>query len=399
VETKDYKSYIFILVLSALFLFVGNFIATRGLEDSGQDDFASSFMQARVVEIIETREIVTQISPDFSLTDVSVEFVARITTRGDNRGDIVTATHLQRGQALVQERQVEVGDRVILFYDTFGDVYFLATHVRIHYVAILSGVFFLLILVFGRRQGVSSIIALMSIILAVLFVFIPAVLNGRNIYIATFVICLYAILTTLLVVVGPTKKALASVLGCLGGVLFASIIMTIMNAVMGLTGYLDTESTHLLLLDNPVNLRAIIFAGVIIGAVGSIIDIAITISSSIWEVKSCGRNHSFKSLMSAGLNVGRDLMGAQINTLIMAYVGSSLTFILLTVAHSTSLMILFNAEIVLVELLRAIVGSMGMLLVIPLTAMFSGWIFNMPSNDIDDIMCAYESEDEGKPES
>ena len=124
--------------------------------------------------------------------------------------------------------------------------------------------------------------------MAIFYVFIPAILAGRNIYIATIIVCLYAILSTLLTVVGPNKKALASIVGCLSGVLLAGLLMLALDTFLNLTGFVDHEMQFLTMLENPLDLRAIIFAGVTIGAVGAIMDVAMSISSSLWELRRAG---------------------------------------------------------------------------------------------------------------
>ena len=100
-----------------------------------------------------------------------------------------------------------------------------------------------------------------------------------------------------------------------------------------------------------------------------------SISSSLWEVQLAGGTSNFQGLFFAGINVGKDILGTMLNTLILAYIGSSLSAILLIVAHTTSYMVLLNSEMIIVEFLRALTGSFGMFLTIPLTAAICGWMY------------------------
>ena len=278
----------------------------------------------------------------------------------------------------VNEREVEVGDRVIVIYDSFGGRFFFVNFVRINHVAILGAVFLALVLLFGRKKGFGAIVSLGLICMAIFLVFIPAILSGRDIYVATIIICVFAIVSTLLIVIGPNKKALSAMLGCLGGVLLAGLLMFIMDIILGLTGALDHETMALLNISTgePIDLRAIIFAGVIIGAVGAIMDVAMSIASSLWEIREAGSITDFASIVKSGVNIGKDILGTMLNTLILAYIGSSLSLILLIVSHTTSYTELLNMEMVIVEFLRALVGSFGMLLTIPLTAVICGWLYS-----------------------
>jgi len=369
-KLKDTAIYVAVLVLSVVFLFVGNRL-TRVEADDTAYQFDSRHYTGVVTEIVERHE-----QEIWGANSTTVVFDVRLTTRG-RRGDIVTADQLFGDFELVSQREVSVGDRVVLFYASWDSNYHFSNYARINNVVVFGAIFLLLVILFGRTKGFNAIIALGFTCMAVFLVFVPAILSGRNIYITTIVICGYAIITTILIVVGSNKKALAAILGCLGGVLLAGLSMVSMDLVLRLTGALDRETEMLLLLptDPPIDLRAIIFAGVILGAVGAIMDVAMSISSSLWEVKEAGGISDLKNIFKSGTAIGKDIFGTMLNTLILAYIGSSLSLILLLNANSVSLTNLFNMEMIIVELLRALVGSFGMLMTIPLTAAICGWFY------------------------
>jgi uncharacterized membrane protein len=150
-----------------------------------------------------------------------------------------------------------------------------------------------------------------------------------------------------------------------------------MDKVLFLTGIVDEHSRYLsnLPLETPINLRAIIFAGIIIGAMGAIMDVAMSISSALWEVKEKAGKIKFETLFRSGLTIGRDIMGSMANTLILAYIGTSLSVVLLLSVYSDSLSSLFNMEMIAVEILQALAGSFGILFAMPLTAFFCAKIY------------------------
>jgi uncharacterized membrane protein len=182
---------------------------------------------------------------------------------------------------------------------------------------------------------------------------------------------------TPLLVIGYNKKSLAASLGCLGGLAVSGIIIVVMDRLLHLTGVVDENSRYLsnLPLDNPINLKAIIFAGIIIGAMGAVEDVATSIASSLWEIKDKAGNIKFEALFRSGITIGRDIMGSMSNTLILAYIGSSLSVVLILSVFSGSLLALLNMEMIVVEILQALIGSLGILFSMPLTALVCSIIY------------------------
>jgi len=150
-----------------------------------------------------------------------------------------------------------------------------------------------------------------------------------------------------------------------------------MDRVLFLTGILDEHSRFLMFLpiEGTINLRAIVFAGIIIGAMGAIMDVAMSISSAMWEIKESAGRIKFEALLRSGMNIGRDIFGTMANTLILAYIGTSLSVILILLVYTDSLTSLLNMEMIVVEILQALTGSLGILFTIPLTSLFCSTIY------------------------
>ena len=358
-----------VIILSALFLFVGNRIA-GGRAVAQYDEFGVPYYSGVIIRIVDRAEETIS-----GYTNTTITFETRLTGR-TRRGEVITAQQLLTTFFLETEsdREVVTGDRVVLAYDLFGSRYDFVTFVRINAVVLMGVALLTLIILFGRIKGLNAIVALGFTCMAVFLVFVPAILAGRNIYVTTVIVCVFSIVSTLLIVIGPNKKAVSAMLGCFGGVVFAAVLMLIMNRALGLLGIVSNESIQLLHLETPINLPALVFAGVILGAVGAIMDVAMSIASSLWEVKEAGEG-DFSSIFASGVNIGKDILGTMLNTLILAYIGSSLTLILLITIHVPSFTMLFNSELIIVELLRALVGSFGMFLTIPLTAGICAWLY------------------------
>jgi len=366
--------YVAIMLFSVAFLFFGNRIASQNIFEP---DFEPLPVYSAVITEITNRE---EVQMDFGwgyyVTNLRIFFEAQI-SRGESRDEIVSAEFNEMNILEMALKEIEEGDRVLLIYHEHINTFFFMDYERINYIFILGGVFFILVVLLGRMKGFNSIISLAFVCMAIFLILIPAILSGMNIYVTAAIICTYSIISTLLIVVGPNKKAISAILGCLSGVVLAGILMFSMDGIMHLTGLVDSEARSLLNipLENPINIRAIVFAGIIIGSTGAIMDVAMSISSSLWEVRQAGEASDFRSLFKSGIEIGKDILGTMLNTLILAYIGSSLSIIILMTAGAGSLFDLLNREMIIVEFLRALTGSFGMLLAMPLTAAICGWLF------------------------
>ena len=124
-----------------------------------------------------------------------------------------------------------------------------------------------------------------------------------------------------------------------------------------------------------MDLRAIIFAAIIIGATGAVMDVAISIASSLGELAGQLESPTFAGLLKSGFAIGRDMMGTMANTLVLAYIGSSLATVVLIVAYNSSLLNILNKEMIVVEVEQALVGSLGILAAIPLTSLLAALVY------------------------
>lgn len=269
-------------------------------------------------------------------------------------------------------RQVEQNDKILVESYTQDGVtnYYFGDFMRITPLLWLLAIFCILVIVFSKMQGLKTVISLGFTCLSVFVVLVPAILNGHNIYFWSIAVCVFITIMTLSVISGFNKKSLCAGIGCVCGVLCAGLIVLIMDKFMNMTGLLEEESIYLFQLypDNPINLKAIIFAMIIVGAVGAVMDVSMSISSSLYELRLKSPEIKPKELMKSGFAIGRDMMGTMANTLVLAYIGSSLTCVLLLVAYNANIEQVINKELIVAEILQALAGSMGMLLTLPLTS-------------------------------
>ena len=374
-QTQNLIIYFGIIILALVFLYIGNNIAAQGMVVVLQNT-DGELSEARVRSIL---DINTESEEWWSSTTVTFE--AQI-IKGVRKNEIITAAQSYSSFDAAEPAEIKAGDKVLLVYTSphldSSEEWYYSDHVRINKLIILGVVFVVLLLIFGRIKGLNAILSLGFTCIAIFAVFIPAILSGKNIYLWSVLICIYVIIFTLFILNGVNKKSIAAAAGCFGGVIVAGVITLFMNGALRMTGWINSESIYLVGLqtETPIDLIAIIFAGIIIGAVGAIMDVSVSISSALWELKEKAPGLSFGGLVKSGINIGEDIMGSMANTLVLAYIGSSLTIILLLIVYSGSFSDLLNRELVTVEILQALVGSLGILLTMPLTALICGALYS-----------------------
>ena len=370
---RDWILYGVTLLLSILFLAGGWKITTTEQQLLGQNvnGTITPAIKARLVEQVSSSDIYSQYTG--TVTENRTVSYA-ILESGERKGDRVLVTQVLDSTAMLLSEPFQPGDRVFIYQELneYGEnQWFVSGPVRTGWLLGLGVVFCLLVMVFGRSKGVRTILSLALTCLAVFLVLVPAIIGGFNIYAVTIIVCVYIILMTLALVSGCTFKSLAASLGCMGGVGIAGAITIVSEHTLRLTGLTDSDSMLLLFIngDKPMDLKALIFAGILIGALGATMDVAMSISSALTELIHNAPHLRFWEIIRSGLTIGRDIMGTMSNTLVLAYVGSGLHVTLLFLTYYERLEDILNVELIAVEMLQALAGSLGILFTIPATTL------------------------------
>lgn len=178
---------------------------------------------------------------------------------------------------------------------------------------------------------------------------------------------------TIFLVGGINSKGVSAILGTIAGVVIAGIISYIVGTKAHLTGLSAEEATMLIYIPQGIqfDFKNLLFSGIILGSLGAVMDVGMSISSSVEEIYRANSALSIKELFQSGMNVGRDIMGTMINTLILAYTGTSIPMLLLFMAYETSMTKIVNLDIIATEVVRSLSGSIGLIFTIPITALIS----------------------------
>ncbi len=281
------------------------------------------------------------------------------------------------------------GDDIILYINkdsSRGSKFNVFTYERDTTIYVLIVIFVALLLLFGGLKGLKSLLSLIITLILILTVVIPSAMKGKSPVTTAVIIAFTISLLSFLLIAGFSKKSLSAILGTAIGLVTSGIIVHITGVSAHITGY-GTEEALILrnMLPKGANLQGIVLASFIIGAVGALIDTTISIPSAIEEVKNANPDSSAKILIRSGLNVGRDIMGAMSNALILAYVGGSMMLLILFTAVNAPLMNILNSEIVATEMIRMFAGSIGLVVSIPGTAVIAGWMYANKKEEADEI--------------
>jgi uncharacterized membrane protein len=259
---------------------------------------------------------------------------------------------------------------LVNFDESVGQIY-ISDYYREKTVLGLLSLFCILVIIFGAFRGFKALISLLLTGLAIVYIFLPGIQAGYNPVLLAILISSFATASTMILIAGFTKKSLAATLGTTGGVTAAGILAFFVIEMAPLSGLASTES-HILLANSEglnLNFQGMLAAGILISSLGASMDVSISIASSTQEIFEANLKQSRKELFAHAMNVGRDIMGTMTNTLILAYTGASIPLFML-LSQDSGIRVL-NIEIIATQVSSALIGSIGLLLAIPITAIVS----------------------------
>lgn len=241
--------------------------------------------------------------------------------------------------------------------------------VRESYLYILIGIFILSVILICGKKGVKSIITLIFTGFMIIKVLLPILISGFNPLIATIIVCIVTVASSLFFINGINKKTIVSILGTTGGIIIATIAAIIIGNLCKITGLAETESQMIAYANASIglNFKQIMFSAIVIGALGAVMDVSVSITSAMDEVLQIKGNITKKDFIKSGMNIGKDIIGAMSNTLILAYAGGAFSLIFLLAAQKMTYATIVNMEIITTEIITAFAGSLGIVWTVPIT--------------------------------
>lgn len=295
---------------------------------------------------------------------------------GAHRGEIMTVTNYMSALFNVD---VQEGNRIIvrIMTDESGSYYAsVFNYDRGIVLGIFLLIFFALLIFLGGKKGLGALAGLVFTLCTIWFILIPGLIRGGAAIPLTVVITAVTAVASLILLNGYSQKTFCAVLGCVGGVLVAGVAAAIVGSITPMNGFNMQEAENLILYgaDKGLKVSGLLVCGVLISALGAVMDVALGIASSMWEVKAQSSALKAKELFRSGMQVGRDAMGTMANTLILAFAGSSLNMMILVQTYEIPFLQLVNTDYICLEILQSVAGSLGILLTVPLVAFISAGV-------------------------
>lgn len=251
---------------------------------------------------------------------------------------------------------------------TGKETYYIRDYIRRMPLSILFGIFILLTVLVAGKKGMMSIISMAFSFLMIFYSIIPNILNGANPILTVVLASIFIVPVTFYLSHGFSKETTISIIATLGSVLITGILAVIFIESTKLTGYSSEESGFLQIFSTKIiNMKGILLSGIIIGALGVLDDITIAQTSVVKKLHEANKKLETKELYSKAMDVGKDHISSMVNTLILVYAGASLPLFLLFNLQPHTFLEIINYEIIAEEIIRSLVGSIGLICAVPIT--------------------------------
>ena len=235
---------------------------------------------------------------------------------------------------------------------------------------LMVAIFVAIVVAVGGRKGVSSILSLIFTMLCIFYIFLPMIYKGISPIIAAIFVVIFTTVVTMAMVDGITKKSISAMLGTIIGVVFAGIFAVIFGKVTTITGYNVSDIENLVYISEMTDIKIgeLLFAGILIASLGAVMDVGMSIASTINELKEQNPQMTSKELFQSGMNVGRDMMGTMTNTLILAFTGGSINTLVFIFAYNYEYLQVVNMFSVGIEIMQGLSSSLGVIMAVPFTS-------------------------------
>ena len=348
------------LVLLALFL-----LFTVRLNQGGKVPLVSregqTFEKGVVVEILQDN-----LQPDGSRV-------------GEQRLLVEMTTGVRKGQTLETTSSsgylfgagCTVGMKVVVMQSVAGDstITSIYSQDREWVIYAFAAAYLLVLCLVGGKQGLKGALGLVFTFFCIIFVYLPLVYQGWSPFWVAVFICVVTTLVTMYLLGGPTRKTLVATGGTVAGVVIAGLAASLFSMATGITGWnvSDIESLLTLASTSGVQVGGLLFSGLLISSLGAVMDVAMSIGSAIAEIHAQNPAISRADLFKAGMHVGRDMMGTDSNTLILAFAGGSVSMLVLDYAYDLPYQQMINSNNIGIAIMQGLSGSFGIVLAVPVT--------------------------------
>lgn len=344
----------------------------EAMEDTDYIIFKANVLEIEYDDTAEKREV--SLEADIRYQHLKIEILD-----GSHKGETMTIRHTIE-RIMPGYYIFKVGDKLLVRATEDNgkiETVKIQEKVRDTQVYLIVGLFVALLLIIGGIKGLKTLVSLVIAVTMIFFGYIPLIIKGVNPILASLGISIPVVIITLIIISGKNIKTLVAIIGTSLGVIISGILAFIFGNLAHLTGLADDSSISLAYIPQFRNLdyKGILFGTILIGAIGAIMDVAISIASALYEINDLDKNISKKNMIISGMNIGKDMMGSMSNTLILAYVGTTLHLIILFIVYRIRFTEIINLDSIATEIIRAMAGSIGLIITIPVTVVIGTTIY------------------------
>lgn len=368
-EKKNLLKLILVGICAVLFL-IGIVIINDFEKAELVGTYGRDFENAKVTRII--KDNLAEDGQRYGQQEVEIKI-----TKGEHKGQVMEATS-PSGTLFGADCREDMKVIVILSENSDTSV---ATVYSQDRAIVIYGYGLLFVLMLGLIGGIKGLKAAVSLVFDLICIFVimlPLMYRGVSPILAAVLIALVTTVFTIFIVSGISRKSVSAVLGTLFGVIIAAVSAVAFGLAAGIDGYnvSDIESLLFVAQSSQIKVGQLLFAGIIISALGAVMDVGVDIASAMNEVKKHSPSISRYQLFRAGMNVGQDTMGTMSNTLILAFVGGSLSTLVLNYAYDLPYAQVINSYNIGIEIMQGIAGSMGIIAAVPFVAAVAALLYS-----------------------
>ena len=274
---------------------------------------------------------------------------------------------------------VKKGDKVSIRIDVRNDgdidvsIY---NYYRVNSVFVVVLLFVAVLICIGGKKGAKALIGLIFTLINIVYILLPLTLKGVSPILVTLSVVLLSTMVSFVLLDGISRKTIISTIGTFVGILIGTLFAVFASKLMSVTTYQmeEAESLILTMSNTKLQVKNLFVCGIMISCMGAVMDVAMSIASAIEELRMVNSKLNAKELYKSGMNIGKDAMGTMANTLVLAFAGNSLNMLILISSYGVSFQQLINTDFIAIEIIKAISGSIGIVVAVPVVALIAAYV-------------------------
>ena len=314
---------------------------------------------------------------------------------GTRVGEQVVRVHMTSGELEGQEIETTssagflfgapctVGMRVVVMQSVAGDTVVSSVYSQDREFQIICFVllYLLALCLIGGWQGAKGALSLIFTFVCIIWVYLPMVYRGWSPFWSAVLVCAVTAVVSMWLLGGATRKTAVATGGTVAGVVMAGVFASFFSFSTGVTGWnvSDIESLMTLWSTSGIQVGGLLFSGLLISALGAMMDVGMSIASAMAEIQAQTPDITRRELFRAGMRVGRDMMGTDSNTLILAFAGGSVSMLVLDYAYDLPWLQIINSNNIAISIMQGLSGSFGVILSVPATVLLAALLYTLPS--------------------